>query len=91
MKKTITTILTVVSMLTFSNCAQQAGIYGQNNTTRGAATGAAVGALAGGVIGNQSDSTGEGILLGAALGGLTGGVIGNQQDKAQAAAAGYSR
>ncbi|MBC7979335.1 MAG: hypothetical protein H7Y36_02095 [Armatimonadetes bacterium] len=76
MKKLPLVIVSVISALALSNCAEPVG----PNTQRGAATGGLIGAGAGAIIGHQSGRTLEGALIGGAAGAGAGALYGNAQD-----------
>lgn len=75
MKKHLSKVLVVASMLSLASCA--GGPNAQTGTVLGALGGAAVG----GIIGHQSGRGLEGAAIGGALGGVGGNMIGNAQDQ----------
>jgi len=81
MKKTL--IVTALSILTVTGCAQNP-FYGEHaQTTRGAAIGAGAGAILGNVVAGSGNRT-TGGLVGAAIGATVGGLVGRQMDKQEA-------
>ncbi len=76
MKTLPVSLITVVSAIALSSCADMGP-----NTQSGAATGGLVGAAAGGIIGHQSGRALEGAAIGAGAGALTGGAIGSSRDE----------
>lgn len=81
MKKTLLSIITAASALTFSNCANPYA-PGTSNTQRDTTTGAIAGGILGGVIGHQSGRGIEGAAIGAAAGGIGGNAVGRNKDDA---------
>ncbi len=81
--QTKTILLTAVSALLVTACAQNP-FYGENaQTARGAAIGAGAGAILGNVVSGKGSKTGGG-LIGAAVGATVGGLIGRQMDQQEA-------
>lgn len=75
------TILTIVTVIAFTNCKS---VQNANNKQKGAVIGATGGAILGAIIGNNVGKGGNG-ELGAVIGGVVGGgagvLIGNKMDK----------
>ena len=76
MNKLTLTVLSTITALSLTNCAEQTG----PNTQRGAVMGGLTGAALGGIVGQQSGRGLEGAALGGAVGAGTGAMLGNAQD-----------
>jgi len=72
MKRTISTVVVILFLLTFCACA------GQTKQQRGTGTGVAIGAGLGAALGQAIGKDTEATLLGAGIGAVVGGIAGNQ-------------